>query len=36
LREAQKTSPLTGLAIDALVDFTPHRDYLATSTVTYK
>jgi hypothetical protein len=36
LREAQKTNPLSGPAIDALVDFTPHRDYLATSTVTYK
>jgi len=36
LREARKTNPLSGPAIDSMVDFTPHRDYLATSTVTYK
>jgi hypothetical protein len=36
LREAHKTNPLSGPAIDSMVDFTPHRDYLATSTVTYK
>jgi hypothetical protein len=36
LREEQKKNPLGGPAIDSMVDYTPHRDYLATSTVTYK
>ena len=36
LRDAGKKNPLTGPAIGSMVDFTPHRDSLASSTVTYK
>jgi hypothetical protein len=36
LREANKMNPLSGPAIGAMVDFTPHRDYLSSSTGTYK
>jgi len=36
VREMRKTNPLGGPAIDAMVDFTPHRDYLTVSTGTYK
>jgi hypothetical protein len=36
LRDMQKTNPLGGPAIGAMVDFAPHRDYLSSSTGTYK
>ena len=36
LREANKKNPLYGPAIESMVDFTPHRDYLSSSTGTYK
>jgi hypothetical protein len=36
LRDASKKNPLNGPAIGSMVDFTPHRDYLAASTGTYK
>jgi len=36
LREANKKNPLYGPAIGSMVDFTPHRDYLSSSTGTYK
>ncbi len=36
LRDANKKNPLNGPAIGSMVDFTPHRDYLSSSTGTYK
>ena len=36
LRDVNKKNPLYGPAIGSMVDFTPHRDYLASSTGTYK
>lgn len=36
VRELHKTNPLGGPAIDSMVDFTPHRDDLASSVGTYK
>jgi hypothetical protein len=36
LRDAGKKNPLNGPAFGSMVDFTPHRDYLASSTGTYK
>ena len=36
LREAGKKNPLNGPAIGSMVDFTPHRDYLSSTTGTYK
>jgi hypothetical protein len=36
VRDLRKTTPLGGSAIGALVDFTPHRDYLSSSTGIYK
>ncbi len=36
LREANKMNPLRGPAFELMVDFTPHRDYLDSSTATYK
>jgi hypothetical protein len=36
LGEAFKAQPLTGPAIDSMVDSTPHRDYLAHTDATYK
>ena len=36
LREALKASPLSGPAFGSMVDFTPHRDYLARTNATYK
>jgi hypothetical protein len=36
VRDLRKTTPLGGSAIGAMVDFTPHRDYLSSSTGTYK
>jgi hypothetical protein len=36
LRDAAKTNPLNGQALDSMVDLAAHRDNLASSTVTYK
>jgi hypothetical protein len=36
VRDLQKTNPLGGPVIGSMVDFTPHRDYLSSSTGTYK
>ncbi|MFZ1131025.1 MAG: hypothetical protein WAN38_09655 [Terriglobales bacterium] len=36
LRTAGKLNPMNGPAFDSMVDFTPHRDYLARTTATYK
>jgi hypothetical protein len=36
LRDVNKKNPLYGPAIGSMVDFTPHRDYLSSSTGTYK
>ncbi|MGA3127663.1 MAG: hypothetical protein ABSD13_13195 [Candidatus Korobacteraceae bacterium] len=36
IRETFKTHPLAGPAFDSMVDFTPHRDYLARTNATYK
>jgi hypothetical protein len=36
LAETLKAQPLTGPAIDSMVDFTPHRDLLARTNATYK
>jgi len=36
VRDLAKSSPLAGPAIGSMVDFTPHRDYLLRSNVTYK
>jgi hypothetical protein len=36
VRDLNKTNPLAGPAIGAMVDFTPHRDLLASSSGTYK
>lgn len=36
LREALKANPLGGPAFGSMVDFTPHRDYLARTNATYK
>jgi hypothetical protein len=36
LREAHRMDPLSGPALEALVDLTPHRDSLNSSMVTYK
>jgi hypothetical protein len=36
LRETLKTNPLGGPAFGSMVDFTPHRDYLARTNATYK
>jgi hypothetical protein len=36
VRDLRKTSPLGGPAIGGMVDFTPHRDYLSSSTGIYK
>lgn len=36
LRDANKTNPLLGPTFDSMVDFTAHRDYLDSSTGTYK
>lgn len=36
VRDLHKTNPLGGPAIDSMVDFTPHRDYLSSSIGTYK
>jgi hypothetical protein len=34
--DLHKTNPLSGPAIGSMVDFAPHRDYLSSSTGTYK
>ena len=36
LRQVQKTNPLGGPALGSMVDFTNHRDYLESSTGSYK
>jgi len=36
LRDANKKNPMNGPAIGSMVDFTPHRDYLSSSTGSYK
>jgi hypothetical protein len=36
LREVMKSNPLGGPAFDSMVDFTPHRDYLARTNATFK
>jgi hypothetical protein len=36
VRDMRKTNPLGGPAIESMVDFTPHRDYLAVSNGTFK
>jgi hypothetical protein len=36
LRAAAKANPLLGPSIDAMVDFTPHRDSVSRSSLTYK
>jgi hypothetical protein len=36
VRDMHKANPLGGPAIDSMVDFTPHRDYLSSSTGIYK
>jgi len=36
LRDALKANPLGGPAFDSMVDFTPHRDYLARTNAAYK
>jgi hypothetical protein len=36
LRAADKMNPLLGTSFGSLVDFTAHRDYLSSTTVTYK
>jgi hypothetical protein len=36
LAETLKAHPLMGAAIDSMVDFTPHRDYLARTNAVYK
>jgi len=36
LRDAAKMNPLRGAAFESMVDSTAHRDYLSSSTVTYK
>ena len=36
LRDAAKTNPLNGPALDSMVDLAAHRDFLSSSTVTYK
>jgi hypothetical protein len=36
LRETLKANPLGGPAFGSMVDFTPHRDYLARTNATYK
>jgi hypothetical protein len=36
VRDMHKTNPLGGPAIGSMVDFTPHRDHLSSSTGTYK
>jgi hypothetical protein len=36
LRDTMKMNPLGGPAFDSMVDFTPHRDYLDSSTAIYK
>jgi hypothetical protein len=36
LRQVQKTNPLGGPALGSMVDFTNHRDYLDSSTGSYK
>jgi hypothetical protein len=36
LRDALKASPLAGPALDSMVDFVPHRDFLERTNATYK
>jgi len=36
VHEAHRMFPLAGPALESLVDLTPHRDYLSSSTATYK
>lgn len=36
VRDIMKSSPLAGPALGSMVDFTPHRDYLARTNATYK
>jgi hypothetical protein len=36
VRDNAKSSPLAGPALGSMVDFTPHRDYLARTNATYK
>ena len=36
VRDNLKSSPLAGPALDSMVDFAPHRDYLARTNATYK
>jgi len=36
VRDNMKSSPLAGPALDSMVDFAPHRDYLARTNATYK
>jgi hypothetical protein len=36
VRDMHRTNPLGGPAIESMVDFTPHRDYLSSSTGIYK
>ncbi len=36
VRDLNKSSPLAGPAIGSMVDFTPHRDYLARTNATFK
>jgi hypothetical protein len=36
VREAMKANPLGGPAFDSMVDFVPHRDYVARTSATYK
>jgi hypothetical protein len=36
VRDLDKTNPMAGEAFNSMVDFTVHRDYLLSSTATYK
>jgi hypothetical protein len=36
VRDYAKASPLAGPALNSMIDFTPHRDYLARTDATYK
>ena len=36
LRDAAKANPMGGTALDSMVDLSAHRDFLSSSTVTYK
>jgi len=36
IRSVIKANPLIGPSLDSMLDFTPHRDYLARTSATYK